>query len=403
MRTVNPTTRDLRRINRHTILQTIYEAEAISRLALSQRCGLSTGTVTNVVAELLAEEIVREAGFEASEGGRRRTILTLNRHYGYFIGAEVGESEIVLALFDLTLRNVGTVTYHPTHEEKKKITPERAVEFLVEGIWRLLKDAQIASEKVLGIGLAVPGIVEHIERELVFAPCWGWQPVALKEMLRAHVDFPLYLENGSKTIALAEVQHIPNRQMETVAVVNLGTGVGAGIIYEGKLYRGATNSAGEWGHTIMELDGKRCRCGREGCLEAYIGAPGIIDHFRTLAPESPLLQSHDEMQIIKALHSSALDKEPHALQVLSDTAHYLGAGLANLINLFNPQRVILSGWIGRQLGGYLLPEVRHYVERYALKQAYEASEIVVGQFGMDAGSTGAAMLALEDFLTNAMQ
>jgi predicted NBD/HSP70 family sugar kinase len=400
MRTINPTTRDLRRMNRRTILQAIYEAEAISRLELSQRCGLSTGTVTNVVADLLTEEVVREAGFEASEGGRRRTILTLNRHYGYFIGAEVGESEIVLELFDLTLHKVGSVTYHPTYEEN---TPERAVEYIVEGIWRLLMEARIAPEKVLGIGLAVPGIVERTERELVFAPCWGWQPVALKEMLGAHVDFPLYLENGSKTIALAEVQRIPNRQRETVAVVNLGTGVGAGIIYEGKLYRGATNSAGEWGHTIMALNGKLCRCGRQGCLEAYIGAPGIIDRFRALAPESPLLQSREEMQVIKALTNAALYREPHALQVFSETAHYLGAGLANLINLFNPQRVILSGWVGIQLGAYLLPDVLHYVEGYALKQPYEATQIVVGQLGMDAGSIGAVMLALENFLTNVVQ
>jgi len=352
------------------------------------------------VAELLAEEVVREAGFEASEGGRRRTILTLNRRYGYFIGAEIGESEIVLELFDLTLHKEGSVTYHPTSVEN---TPTSAVEFIVEGVQRLLREAQVATEKVLGMGLALPGIVEHTARELVFAPCWGWQPVALKEMLRAHVDFPLYLENGSKTIALAEVQGIPGKQMETVAVVNLGTGVGAGIIYEGKLYRGATNSAGEWGHTIMALNGKRCRCGRQGCLEAYVGAPGIIDRLRAQAPESALLQSHDEMQIIRELVSAALNGDTNALQVLSDTAHYLGAGLANLINLFNPQRVILSGWIGRQLGGYLLPELRHFVERYALKQPYEATEIVVGHLGMDAGSIGAAMLALEDFQTNVLQ
>lgn len=400
IRTTHPTTRDLRRINRRTILQAIYEAGAISRLELSQRCGLSTGTVTNVVVELLAETVVCEAGFEASEGGRRRTILTLNQDYGYFIGSEIGESEITLELFDLTLNKVGTVNYHAMHAEH---TPERAVECLLEGTQRLLTEAQILPEQVLGMGVAVPGIVEHTARELVFAPCWGWKPVALKKMLSELLPVPLYLENGSKTIALAEVQRLANPRIETLAVVNLGTGVGAGIIYEGKLYRGATNSAGEWGHTIMALNGKSCRCGRRGCLEAYVGAPGIIDHLRELSPQSHLLQSHDEMQVIAALSSAALDGEPIAIQVLSDTAHYLGAGLANLINLFNPQRVILSGWIGVQSGAYLLPELRRVVERYALKQPFEATDIVVGHLGKDAGSIGAAMLALEDFLINVLQ
>jgi predicted NBD/HSP70 family sugar kinase len=218
------------------------------------------------------------------------------------------------------------------------------------------------------------------------------------------VPFSVELENGSKTIALAEVQRIPEAHMEAVAVVNLGTGVGAGIMYEGKLYRGATNSAGEWGHTIMALNGKRCRCGRQGCLEAYIGAPGILDRFRErssqAASDNGFVQRDNEIESIVALKEAALSGDPVALETLSETAHYLGAGLANLINLFNPQRVILSGWIGIQLGSYLLPELCRVVERYALKQPFEAASIQVGQLGRDAGSIGAAMLAQEDFLSN---
>ncbi|HEY4388926.1 MAG TPA: ROK family transcriptional regulator [Ktedonobacteraceae bacterium] len=394
---LNPTTRDLRRANRRTILKSMFFDGTISRLDVSQRSGLSTGTVTNVINELLAEGIVLESGYEASEGGRRRTILTLNPEYGYFLGGEVGETEIAIELFDLTLHKLRDVRYPLSEKENN---PAQIVQYIVEGATSLLRESQVPQDKILGLGLGLPGIVAYTDDEVVSAPAWGWEPVPLKALLSAHVSYPLYIDNGAKTMALAEMQINPGSPTETLATLQIGTGIGAGIIYEGKLYRGATNSAGEWGHMIMALDGQPCRCGRRGCLEAYVGAPGIIHHLREFDANHPLLQIGDEIGTILALIRIARNGDPIATQVLHDTIHYLGAGVANLLNLFNPRRVIIGGWLGLRLGEFALPELLQIVERYALKQPYEVAEIGLSRLGRDGVSIGAAMLVVEDFFEN---
>lgn len=395
MRSANPTARDLRRINRQTVFRCLYMNGPMSRLELSQLSGLSAGTIANVVSELLAEKLVLEAGFEASEGGRPRTILTLNMEYGYFIGGEVGETEVAVELFDLKLQKLRHVKYPLIPEENK---PENVVRRLASGVEQLLTEAQILYEKVLGIGVGVPGVVEQAEEETVAAPAWGWQPTPFKALLREHFHVPLYVDNGSKMMALAEMHLEPALYDETMVALNVGTGVGAGIISDGQLYRGGNNSAGEWGHTTIVLNGEMCRCGHRGCLEAYIGAPGIIRRLRAINPTSSALASDDEVQIITNLLAAAEQEDPAAKQVLLDVVHYLGAGLANLINLFNPQRIILGGWVGLLLGERFLPELTRETQRYALKQPFEATRILVSQLGKDAVSLGAARLALEAFL-----
>ncbi len=394
MKSANPTARDLRRINRQTVFHYLHIDGQVSRLELSQLTGLSVGTIANVVGELLAEGLVLEAGFEASEGGRPRTILTLNLEYGYFIGGEIGETEMVIELFDLRLQKLQTVKYPLIPEENN---PATVVQRFASCVEQVLTQAQIPQEKILGMGVGVPGVVEQAEEETVAAPAWSWQPTPLKAMLRTHFQIPLSVDNGSKVMALAEMHQEPTLHNATMVALNVGTGVGAGIIYEGKLYRGGNNSAGEWGHTTIVLDGAVCRCGHRGCLEAYAGAPGIIRRLREIAPASPILASGDEVQIITDL-LAAQQSDAVAQQVLQETIHYLGAGLANLINLFNPQQIILGGWVGLLLGECCLPELLHETERYALKQPFEAAHILVSQLGRDAASLGAARLALEVFL-----
>ena len=391
----NPTARDLRRMNRQTVFRYLHLAGPISRLELTQLSGLSAGTIANVISELLAEKLVLEAGFEASEGGRPRTILTLNMDYGYFIGAAIGETEIIVELFDIKLTKLRAVR-RPLAEGEN--TPLAIVDRFVHSVALLLAEEQITQDKILGIGIGVPGVVEQTKEETISAPAWAWIPIPLKTMLQEHLPIPLYIDNGSKTMALAEVHRDRETYTETMIVLNIATGVGAGIIYEGKLYRGGNNSAGEWGHTMIVLDGDRCRCGCRGCLEAYIGAPGIIRRLRAIDPES-LTHISDEAEIVEALIQMAKQGHSTMAHILSETLHYCGAGIANLINLFNPQRIILGGSIGLLLGRYCLPEIIQEVERYALKQPFHATSISVSQLGNDAVSLGAARLALEDFLS----
>jgi predicted NBD/HSP70 family sugar kinase len=384
MKVSKPTVLDLRRINRSTVLRRIHLDRSVSRQELSELSGLSSGTVTNVVAELLQEGIVIESGIEASQGGRPRSILTINPHNGYFIGVEVGDTLIRVELFDLTLHKLGAVAYPTVLSENQ---PEQVVEYIDQGVKAVLAEAGVALENVLGVGVSVGGIVEQVEHVFAYLPSWGWRRVPLATLLEERFHIPIYLENATKVMAQAESLFGAGQGYEHVAVLLVATGIGAG------------NSAGEWGHMTIELEGRPCRCGSRGCLEAYAGAPGIITSLREIAPQSPLLHGKDQERTLAAIVDAARNGDFTATQVLKDTAHYLGAGIANLINLFNPQLILLGGWAGLQIGEYILPELRQCVERYALKQPLSLTRIDLCQLGQDAVAMGAATLVLEQFLT----
>src|SRR5258708_17701137 len=255
MKVSKPTVLDLRRINRSTVLRRMYLEQSVSRQELTELSGLSSGTVTNVVAELLQEGIVIESGIEASQGGRPRSILTINPHYGYFIGAEVGDTLIRVELFDLTLHKLGAVAYPAVLSENQ---PEQVVEYIDQGVKAVLAESGVTLENVLGIGVSVGGIVEQVEHAFAYIPSWGWRSVPLATLLEEHLHMPIYLENATKVMAQAESLFGAGQGYEHIAVLLVATGIVAGIIADGSLYLGAGNSAGEWGHMTFELERRPC-------------------------------------------------------------------------------------------------------------------------------------------------
>jgi predicted NBD/HSP70 family sugar kinase len=164
-----------------------------------------------------------------------------------------------------------------------------------------------------------------------------------------------------------------------------------------------TNSAGEWGHTTLVLDGRLCHCGNHGCVETYVGAPGIMQNLRELAPDSALLHPEDQTATIDALAAGVADGDPVALKVVRDTARYLGAAVADLVNLLNPQMIVLSSWVALRLGQPLLDEVREAVARHALRRPLESAEIVLCPIAANPVSLGAATFALEGSLASVGQ
>jgi glucokinase-like ROK family protein len=391
------TVRDLRRVNRSLVLRQIYFAAPISRLEIARRCGLSPATVTIVVGELIDEGIVIESGSEESDGGRPRTLTTINPEYGTFIGVDTSETHIQVELFDLTLRPRARakVPMDPGHT-----TPQQVVDVIGDTIDGLLIGNCIARAQVIGVGVGMPGLVDPATGVSIFAPNWGWHNVRLAALLEARLGLTTYLDNGAKAMALAEMWFGAGRGTDSLAMLVIGTGVGSGIIANGSLYRGATNSAGEWGHTVLELQGRPCRCGSQGCLEAYIGAPGIIARLREIAPDSPLLQAASQPATVAAILAAARAGDAAAAQVLRDTTHYMGAGVANLINVVNPHTILIGGWVGLQLFDYIEADLRQVIARYALAQTLSATQIAACALGPDAVCQGAASLALEHFFAN---
>ncbi|QDY09056.1 ROK family protein [Micromonospora sp. HM134] len=387
------TSRDIRSANRLTVVQQVVAAGTTSRQRLAVDTGLSLGTVATLVAELTDLGLLTEAGREDSGGGRPRGLVTADPHGGLLVGVDVAETYVHVDLFDTTLTRLAGAEEALRPLERR---PHQVVRHIVSGIDTVLAGT---GARVLGVGVSVPGQVDREGGVSVFAPNWNWHDVPLRDLLADRLPLPLHLDNPLRAAVLAELWAGAARGRDDVAVINLGTGVGAGLAFGGTLYRGSSNSAGEWGHTTLVLDGRLCRCGSRGCVEAYVGAPGIMQTLRDLAPTSPLLHPEDQTATLDALAAGLADDDPTATKVVAETARYLGVAVADLVNLINPEVVVLSSWVADRLGDRLRDEVRAVVAQHALRRPLAATGIVRSPVAGNPVSLGAATLALEGFLT----
>ncbi|OXM65420.1 ROK family transcriptional regulator [Amycolatopsis vastitatis] len=386
------TVRDLRRHNRSLLLSKLYFDGPLSRHELSQLTGLSAATVSNVTAELGEERLITEAGQVESDGGRPRVLLRVDPAYGHVAGVDIGETGVKVELFDLAMNRLATVE-HPLPKAPDAAT---AVEQVASGLQEVFASAGIDESSVLGVGIGVPGTVEQGARVLVHAPTVGWDAVPFTSLLQdAGVGLPLFVDNGAKTQGQAEMWFGAGRGARHAVIALIGSGVGAAVVTDGTTYRGSTSSAGEWGHTTIAYGGQECRCGARGCLEAYIGAGGVLARYRRARGKE--IAGEDEQAQFAALLASA-SKSKTAARVLDETAGYLGAGIANLINLFNPERIVIGGWAGLALGEQLLPRIRSAAGEHALRHPFSQTSIQLGSLGLDAVATGAATLPVADLL-----
>jgi predicted NBD/HSP70 family sugar kinase len=388
------TVRDLRRGNRAAVLWSLYLSQARSRQELSAATGLSPASVTNVVRELIDEGIVIETGLAESDGGRPRTMLGMNPEHGYVIGVDIGETRTRVELFDLTMVERARAEYalDPPAEHDVGVV----VGQIASGLDSVLADSGLDEQAIMGVGVGVPGIIERRSEVLVHAQTYDWDAVPLGKLLRAHTGLPVRFDNGAKTMGQAELWFGAGRGTRNAVMILIGSGVGASLISGGSTYQGATSSAAEFGHIAVAVGGRKCRCGAVGCLEAYVGAAAILERYG-----QPTAASDQELglaELIDAARTSA-----HAADILDETARYLGAGIGTLINLFNPERVILGGWAGLQLGACLLPDIRDAARQHSLHHLYAATSIVLGELGPGAVALGAATLPMETFLNSSGQ
>ena len=388
------TVRDMRRRNRSVLLTSIYLDGPLSRYELTVTTGLSAASVSNLVGEMIDDGLVEEAGSVDSDGGRPRSLLRVRPSYAHVVGVDVGETGVQVELFDLALTALAKADY-PI--DAARPDPATVVRHILAGIEATAQAAGVPAQRLLGVGVGVPGVVQQTPEVLVHAQANGWDAVPLHSMLRGGTEAPIYIHNGAQTMGQAEVWFGAGRGARHAVIALLGSGIGAAVMTNGASYRGASSSAGEWGHTVISFDGRPCRCGSKGCLEAYVGAESILDRWRE-ASGGPV-PGDDEASSLNALLAAAPTSDA-AARVLRETAGYLGAGIANLVNLFNPERILLGGWAGLALGERLLPEIRAAVAAHALRQPYAETTITLCRLGPDAVAVGAATLPIAHLLEN---
>lgn len=384
----------LKDINRARTLDILLQARVISRPQLAKDTGLSRATIAILIDELLAVGLVRERGLGDSGGGRPPVILEFNPDAALALGARLRDHRWGIVLTDLDARVVRRLDT-PIAGEK----PDAAISALQAGVADITQGIDPA-RLLPAMGLGTPGLVDMAAGVVKTAVDVGWFEVPIGAMAEAALGMPVYVANRSKVGALAELWCGRERNVQNLLYISIGTGIAAGVVIQGQLYRGANSSAGELGHVTIVPDGPLCGCGNRGCLQALASGPAIANRAREqlrISPNSRLIEiveGHPERILPETIFTAAEEGDALAQQVVHETAIYLGIAVANLVNLFNPELIVLGGPVG-QSGHILLETVQAEAQRRAMAYPFSATRIVTSTLGSDAGAIGAAVLVLQ--------
>lgn len=381
----------VRQINRMAVLKLLQSQGPISRAAITAATGLSPSTVSAVVADLMAAGMVREVGEEKSRGGRRAVLLEINEAGGLMIGVDLGGTKIVGGVVDMTAR-IRHRVHVPTPSD-----PDEILRKVLEVISELLASSDARKTPVKGIGIASPGLVDE-NGVVVKAGNLGWRNVPLRERVTVAFGIPTIIENDTNAAALAEMYYGAAAGMENLIYVGVGTGVGAGIVLNGILYRGARGGGGEIGHMRMVAEGRPCSCGRFGCLETLASGKAIAQRAAELIPQHPssILAEiqHERGQVTARDVGEAASRDFLAAQIIREAATYLGWAIGNLANIFNPDVVILGGGVSRT-NSLFVQQVEQEARSVTLPSHEKSLRIVASPLGEDNGIIGAASLVVQ--------
>jgi N-acetylglucosamine repressor len=357
----------MKRNNQLAILRTIRALGPVSRVRLQKETNLSWGTITSSIKELLEKRVVKEIGAVNTGVGRRPVELDMNTAEHFVVGVRLGSSYIRSIVLDIK----GNTAAEYKEFVDARGSKERILEQLFESVDTILGNAGINLENVAGIGVAAPGAIDAHAGICLYAPHHpNWKNVNLKKSFEERFNKPCYVDHVNNCTALGQMLFGQGRGIDNFLCVLLGTGISAGIIINGEVYRGTNCAAGEFGHMCIDPNGPECACGSKGCLEGYASGPALARIGRARAAKNPtskiIALTGGSLEDIsgEAVFQAAVEGDPDALKIFEDMGFYLGIGISNLIDLFNPERVILCGRVS-QAHRFFLPALEKTVEERA--------------------------------------
>ncbi|MFC4618779.1 ROK family transcriptional regulator [Camelliibacillus cellulosilyticus] len=390
----------MKSLNRSLILNKIREDGPISRADIAKATKLTPPTVGNIVKELLDAELVIETSRGESQGGRKPTMLEINAKHFYLIGLDVSPSNIKVVLTDLN----ANIIYDNQIELPSRITNHELLALMEKSIQPLLHDSRIDRQKVVGIGVGMHGVVDVGRGVSLYAPNLQLGNIPIKDFLEARFDIPVKVENDARAFALGEVWFGSGNGADSVVCVNVGRGIGAGVIIKGKLFHGEHFIGGEIGHMTIDINGPRCTCGNDGCLQAMASGPAVAKRAQEwiASGHRSLLENMvcgrlesitGELVLQAAEQGDALSR-----RLLKETGVFLGIGLTNLIHMINPERIVIGGGVSK-CGDYILTPIKKTIEERALTTAAKQTQVRISELGDHATAIGAISLCLVDLFS----
>jgi N-acetylglucosamine repressor len=384
------------------VLSVLRQRGTASRAHLAELTGLSTTTISNLVSELLEQGIVTEEGTIKSaprqRTGRPRTPLRLVPEARHAAGIHIGVGHVRVAVADLGARLL-------THLSMEHSLERSSTEVLRDAgamVDQAISQSGVDRAKVVGVGVGASGLVNPHSGVNVMAPNLGWRDVPIRDSLAKQLALPVCVDNNARTMALGEALFGVGKDVHALAFVYARIGVGAGFVVGERLYRGSAAGAGEIGHTILVPDGgEPCRCGNSGCLETLFSEPAIVRLAETLAAQDGdgILAVHlrnEQGTAIERIFGAARAGDQATQAMLEERACYMGIALANLVNVLNPDLIVLGGILA-QGEDLLLPTIEKVVRERAFANLGAQVQLKTTGYGSQAGAIGAVALALNTF------
>ena len=376
--------------NLSQIFKVTHQQRSISRASLVRTTGLSATTISSIVTKFLESGLFIEVGEGKSSGGRRPILLQLNPENKLSIGVDLGASHIESVLANL----YGTVKRKKLIKFDVANNPQQAINITIDQIAALIKEESLTTSDVLGIGIAVPAPLKGENKDLLSPLILPkWENVSILDEINRVFQFPNYIDNDANVGALAENWWGSGQGISNLVYIKLGTGVGSGLIIENEVYRGTGGTAGEIGHTTINVDGPQCRCGNNGCLESYVGTPAILDSVLAKMHHYPNSTLRRDKLSLQEITAAASMQDALALDVVTDAGKNLGIAIANLLNLANPELVVLGGDLV-EAGLPFIESVRRAAFGRSISKAANEVTIVVSELKEDVIAIGAATLVI---------
>ena len=370
--------------NRGRVVTALREAGAASRAELARRTRLSRTTVASIVGELQDEGMLeeREDGAGASpQGGRPPRLLSFSRSAGAAVGIDFGKRHLRVAAADLS----HTILASAERPMRTDDPAETGLDTASELVEEVLAEAGVPRGDVIGVGLGLPGPIDMRSGRVGSSSILpGWVGVPAAEAFGSRLGLPVHVDNDANLGALAELRWGAAAGRQNAAYLKVSTGIGAGLIVNGRLFHGAGGMAGEIGHTIIQEQGPVCRCGKRGCLETLAGAAALVELLRG---------THGPDLTTQGLLAAAADGDSGARRVLADAGRHIGTAVATLCDLLNPELIVVGGELSA-VGEVLLDPLREQVHRHAIPATARGLEIVPGVLGPRAELLGTLALVL---------
>jgi predicted NBD/HSP70 family sugar kinase len=375
------------------VLKELYFDKILSCADLSLRSKKSLPVIAKVLNELMDEKFLIEHGYGPSSGGRRPLMYSLRPHEKLIVSVAMDQLSTRLVIYDLMHNQVSEIKMT---ELKLENNPE-ALPQLIKLINSSIEQSGFPKDKFIGIGISMPGFVDVIKGiNYTFLDADGQ---SLQKYIADKIGLPVYIDNDSCLIALAELKFGKARSQQDVMVINVAWGIGLGMILNGEIFRGHSGFAGEFSHIPTSNDGNLCSCGKRGCLETeaslLVVAQKAIEGIKSGRISSLQQDLNGPSKLPGDLVMEAANKgDQFAIELLSDAGYAIGKGLAVLIHIINPAVIILSGR-GAVVGRILLASIQQSLHKYAIPRLADSTELQISQLGPDAALIGAAALVMD--------